>query len=114
MPPPIMGATGARAGEPSAPAAASAASAAPAAAVAPAAPAVDEVMVGPQRTGNWQGVGYPDSLETEDDSPAVSTWGVGELKRYLGKHSVAIEGACEKTDLVRMVLAHQQGTQQTG
>ena len=66
-------------------------------------------MIGPQRTGDWEGAGYPDAPGEPEVRPDVSSWGVGELKRYLSKHSLAIAGAVEKADLVRMVLAHQQG-----
>jgi hypothetical protein len=103
LPPPVSSAiAGAGAGAKAAPAA----PAAPAAAAA----ADEEVMIGPQRTGEWQGAGYPQAPEEPCDRPdPPSTWGVGELKRYLSKHSLAIAGAMEKADLVRMVLAHQQG-----
>ena len=96
LPPPVSSAIGgAGAGAKAAPAAAAAAD--------------EEVMIGPQRTGDWQSAGYPDAPEEPCDRPDASTWGVGELKRYLSKHSLAIAGAMEKADLVRMVLAHQQG-----
>jgi hypothetical protein len=101
LPLPVSSAIGgAGAGAPAAPAA-------PAAA--PAAAAADEEMIGPQRSGDWQGAGYPDAPEEPGDRPDASTWGVGELKRYLGEHSLAIAGAVEKADLVGMVLAHQRG-----
>ena len=100
LPPPVSSAIG------GAGTGAKAAPAAPAAAAA----ADEEVMIGPQRTGEWQGAGYPEAPEEPCDRPdPPSTWGVGELKRYLSKHSLAIAGAMEKADLVRMVLAHQQG-----
>jgi len=99
LPPPVSSAiAGAGAGAKAAPAAPAAAAAAD-----------EEVMIGPQRTGEWQGAGYPEAPEEPCDRPDASTWGVGELKRYLSKHSLAIAGAMEKADLVRMVLAHQQG-----